>query len=61
MRIKCCGIIKSEGNLFVRNKLNLIIDLFWKIGFRHRIGSCRYVSRSMMYVSTALHQLQQSD
>ena len=40
MRIKCCGMIKSEGHLFIRNKLNLIIDLFWKIGSRHWKGSC---------------------
>ena len=44
-RIKCCGIKKSEGRLFVRDKLsilfitkrNLFIDLFWKnkvIGIR---------------------------
>ena len=38
MRIKCCGIKKSEGRLFERDKLiilfitklNLFIDLFWK-------------------------------
>ena len=28
--------------LFITN-VNLIIDLFWEIGYRYQKGSCRYV------------------
>ena len=61
-RIKCRGIKKSEGRLFVRDKLiilfitklNLFIDLFWKnkvIGIRKghdNMNRSMYVQESIL-------------
>ena len=63
-RIKCRGIKKSEGRLFVRDKLiilfitklNLFIDLFWKnkvIGIRK--GHDNMYRSPSWYVSTTLY------
>ena len=35
---------KQTVIILFMTKLNLIIHLFWEIGYRHREGSCRYAS-----------------
>ena len=44
MRIKC-GTKKCVCSYMTSclSQINLIIDLFWEIGYRHQKRSCRYV------------------